>query len=262
LQTCRPHILAISETWFSDDSVPNISGYSLFRRNRVDRGGGVCIYVRRDLVAGEVSDDVLSSHESEQVWCSISVGGERVLVCCFYRPPNACNLSLIALIGRARDLLERRVYTSLILVGDFNYPNMFRVEDGLACTLKEDEMRFIEAVRDSFFTQHVDFPTFVGPGRDSVLDLVFSDNPQRVGDVVSLPILGSLTRANVVFGLHLILSLVTTAYFKNVSWTLERLIFKKQAFHPSWSLHCAPHPLQSSWSLQSAPLPLHPSRLP
>jgi len=104
---------------------------------------------------------------------------------------------------------------------------MFRVEDGLDCTLKEDEMRFIEAVRDSFFTQHVDFPTFFGPGRYSVLDLVFSDNPQRVGDVVSLPALGSLTRAHV--GLWFTFNLKSCDYglFQSCKLDLRKADYRK-----------------------------------
>ena len=45
VDTYRPKIIGISETWFKNYSVVNVPGYNIYRRDRSDgrRGGGVCI---------------------------------------------------------------------------------------------------------------------------------------------------------------------------------------------------------------------------
>ena len=42
-------VVFISETWWSDISATHIVGFNLFRRDRDGRGGGVCIYIKKDL---------------------------------------------------------------------------------------------------------------------------------------------------------------------------------------------------------------------
>ena len=50
-------IAIITETWFTDahiDQLVNIDGYTLFRLDRSKKkGGGVCIYVRNDIIKCE-----------------------------------------------------------------------------------------------------------------------------------------------------------------------------------------------------------------
>ena len=44
-----PHVVGIAETWFSETSIPTISGYTLYRRDIDSIHGGVCIYVKNDV---------------------------------------------------------------------------------------------------------------------------------------------------------------------------------------------------------------------
>jgi len=42
----KAQVIMICETWWNDQSVTNIEGFNLFRKDReYSRGGGVCIYV-------------------------------------------------------------------------------------------------------------------------------------------------------------------------------------------------------------------------
>jgi hypothetical protein len=46
------HLLTLSETWLSSDildSEIDIVGYTLYRRDRKTRGGGVAVYARDDI---------------------------------------------------------------------------------------------------------------------------------------------------------------------------------------------------------------------
>jgi hypothetical protein len=42
-------VVFISETWWSDTAATHIVCFNLFRRDRDGRGGGVCIYIKKDL---------------------------------------------------------------------------------------------------------------------------------------------------------------------------------------------------------------------
>jgi hypothetical protein len=83
-----PHLVLIAETWFDESSLPELKNYTLHRRDRGSRGGGVAIYARSDLVSVEVLENSLKNDDVEQIWCGIKVGLERILVGCLYRPPR------------------------------------------------------------------------------------------------------------------------------------------------------------------------------
>ena len=51
-----PHCIFITETWFTDISVPQLDNYSLHRDDRNGHGGGTAIYTRKDLNVAEIND--------------------------------------------------------------------------------------------------------------------------------------------------------------------------------------------------------------
>ena len=66
----NPHIIFITETWFTERSAPYFSNYDLFRRDRIDYHGGVAIFIRNDLPSSEIALDFssyLSSNDIEQL---------------------------------------------------------------------------------------------------------------------------------------------------------------------------------------------------
>ena len=94
--TSYPHIIFISETWFQDNSITALSSglitnYTLYRRNRSSKGGGVAIYCHNDIESCEIDDADLRSKfenlQSEQIWCTIKSGKDKILTGCIYRPP-------------------------------------------------------------------------------------------------------------------------------------------------------------------------------
>ncbi|CAF1103357.1 unnamed protein product [Brachionus calyciflorus] len=62
-------IIMISETWFKTDSIVNINGFNIYKKDRKSRGGGVCIYVKNDIKSYELSDDLDEYSELEHIWC-------------------------------------------------------------------------------------------------------------------------------------------------------------------------------------------------
>ncbi len=118
-------VLAISETWLDEtdnDSLLNINGYHLFRRDRsLRRGGGVCIYVREDLNAS--LDTRYSKNPAiEIIWIKISSQIHKnrhckdILIGCIYRPPAASN----EFWSQLESTVEGAEAEELVILGDLN----------------------------------------------------------------------------------------------------------------------------------------------
>ncbi|KAI4456698.1 l1 transposable element-related [Holotrichia oblita] len=77
----------VAETWL-DNAIPNeslhIQGYLVVRKDRVTRGGGVCIYIRESLLVVPLS----CSTSIEQAWVGVEIGCTKLALDVFYKPPN------------------------------------------------------------------------------------------------------------------------------------------------------------------------------
>lgn len=87
----KPKLIRITEAWTNADinnSELNISGYTLFRKDRVEgKGGGVLLYVDNTLDVIERKDLQVDGFE-ESLWCEICVGGEKTVIGVCYRSPS------------------------------------------------------------------------------------------------------------------------------------------------------------------------------
>lgn len=197
LDVCKfPEILMITETWFNENSLKIISNYDLFNKDRVQViGGGVAIYVRKDLNAYEVDDFGLVNSNCEQVWCKILAGNEVLLIGCIYRPPYSSkeiNDEIMYAIKKAKDSVNKGKYTKLLIAGDFNFPRIIW-KDWFGCIEGNGKgngggisSKFLETLGDGFLYQHVHEPTF----GDSTLDLVITNDCEGVHSLKICPHLG------------------------------------------------------------------------
>ena len=200
----RPHLVLIAETWFGSQSAPGIQGYSLYRKDRPTRGGGVAIYVRSELVVVEVVDDALCSDGVEQVWCGVSVGKDRILVGCIYRPPGSnanCEKALLDSLQSAKKFVDSKIYDSVLIAGDFNLPDIFWSPEGFGSASNSEsfESRFLTTLDDCFMSQCISEPTFhrgTNGSYGSVLDLIITDAEDRIRDIEILPPLGCIQSAH------------------------------------------------------------------
>jgi hypothetical protein len=76
INTDKPDLIFIAETWWNDTSVPYLKDYCLFRKDSGTKGGGVAIYVSNKISATEVINPQLSNIK-EQIWCEIEVQNEK-----------------------------------------------------------------------------------------------------------------------------------------------------------------------------------------
>ena len=123
-----PHIIMVSETWFNFNSLRYIKDYSLYSKDRTETiGGGVAIYTRNNIKSFLVSDEILNSTISEQIWCSIRVGKEKILLVCIYHPllaQYACSKSIFRAIEFSRRLIHIEKFTGILISGDFNHEDI------------------------------------------------------------------------------------------------------------------------------------------
>ncbi len=202
----KPDIIFVCETWFTEDSLVNIANFRCFNRNRLeDEHGGVVIYVKDDLIAMETQNKFLNDSNIEQIWCSIDIGLDKILLGCMYRPPNSSN-EVNKLINKslvtAKQEIENGRYTTMIVAGDFNYPDICWERDGLIYLKKNSQMSidFIDTINDNYIEQNVFEPTFqLDDGKSTnILDLILSDNSERIRDLTINPQLGDIKRAHYV----------------------------------------------------------------
>ena len=118
----------ITETWLSEnihDSADAFDGYSLVRRDRVNKlGGGVCAYTKSSIpfkVLQHLQDEYF-----ESLWLylrpyKLPRGFSCLIVCVIYHPPASDNNALIDHITSKLDLaLIKHPNAGIFLVGDFN----------------------------------------------------------------------------------------------------------------------------------------------
>jgi hypothetical protein len=143
----KPNIIALTETWLNSDISNNMIGlnnYKLFRKDRINgRGGGVCIYVNENLI--KFSSNLFS-----------------FVIACVYRPPlNASSNSIEndpKLINVIDDQFKN--LSNLIIVGDFNYPNIKWKADCYSSSSFSDSL-FTDMLNDNNISQAVsDFTRF------------------------------------------------------------------------------------------------------
>jgi hypothetical protein len=177
----------VCETWWTDTSLKNVQGYSVYFKDRIGKGGGVCIVVNNSRVKSyELKEDLLSV-ESEQIWCIINVGYENILCGCIYRPPGTkkslCDSEILSNLLAA----SKSKCNGVIICGDFNHPTIHWSNSGypyFPVGFKSNRVSrsFANFVANLQLSQLVSNGTFLKADFNytSVLDLIFTDMNQRV----------------------------------------------------------------------------------
>jgi len=175
-----PDILALQETKLSesirDSELGLSSNYTIYRRDRNARGGGILLAINNSFRSCLLHVD----KDFEFLICrvSISVNFEMILVLC-YRPPNYSDNFFQAVDSKLNSLFPNENFgsnRSLILLGDLNLPGMqwdthdFPTPCPYSSQVYEDAL----LLTDKFLlTQVVDQPT----RGDNLLDVILIRDP-------------------------------------------------------------------------------------
>ena len=185
IESVNPDIVIGTESWLhsniTNNSVFPTSHYTVYRKDRESRGGGVFILVRDTLQS--TREEELET-ECEILWCKINIKNRKTLhIGAYYRPHESDEESTKQL-----DTSIKRINSTnglVILGGDFNTPgwdwNNMRPKEN--CRVTSIYENIIESLDDNGLQQVINFPT----RGQNTLDLICTNVPGRIGNQESLP---------------------------------------------------------------------------
>ena len=173
-------VVLITETWlnaaiFDTEILP---GYTIYRRDRGERAGGVLVAIKRDIQSARRND--LERESTELVVVELRNGHDKpVLLYCFYHPDIAPE----PLTQLNSSLQENGESSCLILGGDFNLPELDWSED-MSVPInnggRADHNVFCDLMGDNFLQQFISGPTHISGNK---LDLLLSNWPEVIENV-------------------------------------------------------------------------------
>ena len=170
-----PHIIGITESWATpdiSDAELGMTGYVMFRKDRLGRrGGGVILYIKESIQAYEIKFEKEAECE-EAVWCNIVTVKSTLTVGLVYRSPNISMEENEKIHNAIKEVSKR----DCIIMGDFNHGHIQWTS--LQSTGREDQ-EFLNLVQDRFLSQHV----LEATRGENVLDLVLSSQKEFVDNV-------------------------------------------------------------------------------
>ena len=164
------HVICINETWLDSsvsDNEINIDGFTVFRKDRTRHGGGVAVFVRRELLPILKSD--LDIPGLEAIWIEVNVKSEQFLICSLYRPPSACS----GYFERIIDNIEHASIfcKNIIITGDLNINYNHDVGSN-SCSVK-----LLENMFD--LKQLIHSPTRLTPTSSTIIDHILTSIPEK-----------------------------------------------------------------------------------
>ena len=115
-----PHIIGITESWTNTDITDAelvLTGYVMFRRDRIGRrGGGVILYVKESIQAYEIKLESEADYD-EAVWCKIVAGNSKLTIGLVYRSPNINEEDNTKIQNAIKEVSKGE----FIIMGDFNH---------------------------------------------------------------------------------------------------------------------------------------------
>ena len=167
-------IMCFCETFLDSrifDSVVEIEGFSLIRKDRPSNGGGILIYVNSNLSVKRIYD--LEHSAIESIWCELRYPNSKpILLCYCYRPPS----SKVDWLTDFTESLEKAntECKECIIFGDFNFD---------ICKTSGNSKTWIDLMSSFNFTQLVNNPTRISIQSKTLIDHVFTNMPQNVIDI-------------------------------------------------------------------------------
>ncbi len=135
----------------------------------------VLIYTAKYLNASPA--DIPEVKFDECCWMEIALRGkDKLLVGCLYRSPNSDAVNTAQLYTSKRHVSQMKKYSHVLICSDFNFPDIDWIENLPPENARSPGYYFREAIRDCYFTQHVnEYTHHRGDQRPSTLDLILTN---------------------------------------------------------------------------------------
>ena len=173
LRVYARHAILISESWLKHSlpsALVNLENYCLLRNDRIGkRGGGVAMYVRKDLTPKIILQSPGEyASRPEFLFLEIHVSLQKCLLGVVYKPPNVSQITDIetALLN----LLP--LYENVVIMGDFNI--------NLLATNSHSTVHLLNMFQSCNMSVLTSEPTHHTTYSDTLLDIIVTNNPQKV----------------------------------------------------------------------------------
>ena len=160
----------LTETWLNSNIIDSNFcplGYSVIRKDRVGRGGGVAVIFKNFLNLIEVKTNFVSSDGFEFLCFDLILKKLKLRFLCVYIPPSSSKSLVIVsnMIDLIRHLIPKQ--SPFYILGDFNLPN---IDWNISSTTYNDCHKcFIKFCSENLFTQLIDSSTHKN---GNILDLL------------------------------------------------------------------------------------------
>ena len=198
-------IIGLTETWlneyiFDNEILP--SNYTLFRKDRVSRGGGVLIAVNNKFTC-----QAITSPENLEIICIKLILPCSITFCVTYVPPSCTAVYYDSLFDFLLQL--HHVSDKMIILGDFNFPDIDW--DTLSGHFPASN-QFCDLVFKTGLSQLIDQPTHI---HGNILDLLLTNLDDNISH---LQINSDQLLTSDHYSITLSLSVSVTASLKSASY--------------------------------------------
>ena len=138
------------------------------------------IYTHESLGATE-GREMTDTNRDESVWCKAKLmRNDKLLIGCICRSPNS-NVTNDAKINDTLKKANNLGFSHVLIFGDLNNPSLNWRENTSPPDSNHPSTIFMEAVRESFLTQHVTEPThYRGNNTPNTLGLIFTNEEDMI----------------------------------------------------------------------------------
>lgn len=136
---------------------------------------GVCVFVHKSIIIDAIDKSLPNV-------LSFRISSVNVYVVVVYKPPSNSSAVNEQLLSYISEFCQNK---EVILVGDFNLPNVRWVSQYMTTGMTQTEQAFIDMFDSLGLTQWVDEPTY--PRSGNILDLVLTSEHDRMGGLKVLP---------------------------------------------------------------------------
>lgn len=181
-----PDIIALTETGLKArhyDSEYQIEGFNSCRRDsNISKKAGIIIYFRKN-----INVKICEEFSSEEfLTCRYEVGNQWNYISCCHRLFKAPITNFDNFIRNIREICQ--VTRNILVVGDFNLPNISWGKPEASKNLRPNEEKLIQVINECDLIQHMRKPTrYRGIDTPHILDLVLTKQSENIKSLASHP---------------------------------------------------------------------------
>lgn len=190
IDSSSANIVVLTETWLtskiSDSEImPSHKKFNIYRQDREGKTGGGVLIAIADPISSFLVNIVT---ELEMIWVCICLNHCKYVLGVCYRPPSK-NVSFVSQLHDVVNAITVRFPNiPIILLGDFNYPNIIWSSDGpRQSTFSTESNDFLDFFADFSFSQIVTQPTRISNSSATMLDLVLTTSRELISPISYLP---------------------------------------------------------------------------